>query len=76
MSIPTEKNTSLTSLKVTEKLSKYEDLEIEVKRMWGMKATKIPVVIGVLGLREIKIGLEKYIQQISGSIKIHEDHST
>ena len=58
MSIPTEKNTSLTSLKVTEKLSKYEDLEIEVKRMWGMKTTTIPIVIGVLGLQEIKIGLE------------------
>ena len=33
MSIPTEKN---TSVKVTEKLSKYKDLEIEIERMWGM----------------------------------------
>ena len=32
MSIPTEKN---TSVKVTERLSKYKDLEIEVQRMWG-----------------------------------------
>ena len=30
MTIPTEKN---TSLKVTEKLSKYRDLEIEIERM-------------------------------------------
>ena len=30
MSIPTEKN---TSVKVTERLSKYKDLEIEVQRM-------------------------------------------
>ena len=59
MSIPTEKN---TSVKVTEKLSKYKDLEIEIERMWGMKATTIPVVIGALGL--IKKGLEKYTKQM------------
>ena len=67
MSIPTEKN---TSVKVTEKLSKYKDLEIEIERMWGMKATTIPVVIGALGL--IKKGLEKHIKQIPGNIKITE----
>ena len=50
MSIPTEKN---TSVKVSEKLSKYKDFEIEVEQMWGMKATTIPVVIGALGLINI-----------------------
>ena len=67
MSIPTEKN---TSVKVTEKLSKYKDLEIEIERMWRMKATTIPVVIGALGL--IKKGLEKYTKQIPSNIKISE----
>ena len=67
MSIPTEKN---TSVKVTEKLSKYKDLEIEIERMWGMKDTTIPVVIRALGL--IKKGLEKYTKQIPGNIKIRE----
>ena len=67
MAIPCEKN---TSVKVTEKLSKYKDLEIEIERMWGMKATTIPVVIGALGL--IKKGLEKYTKQIPGNIKISE----
>ena len=51
---------------VTEKLSKYKDLELEIERMWGVTTT-IPVVIGALGL--IKKGLEKYIQQITGNIK-------
>ena len=58
------------SVKVTEKLSKYKDLEIQIERMWGMKATTIPVVIRVLGL--IKKGLEKYTKQIPGNIKISE----
>ena len=38
----TEKN---TSVKITERLSKYKDLEIKVERMWGVKATTILVVI-------------------------------
>ena len=67
MSIPTERN---TSLKTTEKLSKYKDLEIEIQKMWGMKTTTIPVVIGALGL--IKKGMEKYVKQIPGNIKVHE----
>ena len=53
MSIPTEKN---TSGKVTERLSKYKDLEIEIERMWGMKPTTIPVVIGALGLKKNGLG--------------------
>ena len=51
MSIPTEKN---ILVKVTEKLSKYKDLEIEVERMWEMKATTIPVVIGTLRLIKLR----------------------
>ena len=42
ISISTEKN---TSVKVTERLSKYKDLEIKVERMWGVKATTVLVVI-------------------------------
>ena len=47
MAVPSDRN---TSLKTTEKLSKYKDLEIKATRMWGMKTETIPVVIGVLGL--------------------------
>ena len=67
LSIPTDRN---TSVKVTEKLSNYKDLEIEIELMWGMKATTIPVVIGDLGL--VKKGMEKYNQKIPGNIKIQE----
>ena len=41
VSIPSDKN---TSVKIVEKLSKCNDLEIEIERMWGMKTTTVPVV--------------------------------
>ena len=44
MTIPLNTN---TSVKTTEKLTK--DLEIEVERMWGLKTTTLPVVMGALG---------------------------
>ena len=46
-----------TSIKTTEKLSKYRDLGIKIEKMWGMNATTILVVIGPLGL--VKKGMEK-----------------
>jgi len=51
-------------------MSKYKDLEIEIERMWEMKTTKIPALIGALEL--IKNGMDKYIQKISGDTKIQE----
>ena len=58
MSIPTEKN---TSVKVTEKLSRPRN---EIERMWGMKVTTIPEVIGALEL--IKRGLGEIHQTNPG----------
>ena len=67
MTVPSERNVSIKEL---EKLSKYKDLEIEITRMWGMKTTTIPVVIGALGL--IKKGLENRVKLIPGAPAIHE----
>ena len=67
VSILTDRN---NSVKGTEKLSKYKDLEIDIDWVWGMKTTTVPVVIGALGL--IKKGLEKYIQKISCNIQIKD----
>ena len=58
MVVPSDRN---TSVKVTEKLSKYKDLEIETSRMWGMRTEMIPVIIGALGT--IKKGLEIYLEE-------------
>ena len=35
--------------KEQEKLSRYQDLKIEVARLWERKATVVPVVVGALG---------------------------
>jgi hypothetical protein len=66
MAISSELN---TSVKVTEKLSKYKGLEIEINRMWGTKTTTILVIIGGQGL--VKKGMEKYTDEILGNINIH-----
>ena len=53
-----------------EKLSKYNDLEIEINRMWDMRTEAIPVVVGGLGL--IKKGLDKVTSRIPGNISTNE----
>ena len=47
MSVPNDTN---VSLKIFEKLSKYKDLEIELTKIWHMKATALPVAIVALGM--------------------------
>ena len=67
MTIPLDSN---TSVKTTEKLDKYKDLEIEVERMWGLKTTTVPVVMGALV--NIKKDMENYTNKIPDNINIHE----
>ena len=69
--IPSDNN---TSTKVSEKRSKYKDLEIEITRMWQMKTEIIPVVIGALGM--IKKGSEKVVREILGKINPWEIQKT
>ena len=59
MAITAERN---TFVKMTDKLSKYKNLEIEISTMWGLKTKTVPVVIEVLGL--VKKGLGKYVEII------------
>ena len=67
MSVPTDKNVSAN---VFEKLSKYKDLEIEIEKMWQLKTTTIPVVVGALGL--IKKGTIDYLKKIPGEPSLSE----
>ena len=52
--------------KEMEKITKYQDLKVEVERLWEKKATVVPVVIGALGaipkdlIKHLKtLGLDK-----------------
>ena len=62
MSVPSDRN---ISAKVFEKLAKYKDLEIEVEKMWRLKTTTIPVVVGSLGL--IKKGTNQFLEKSPGN---------
>ena len=66
ITIPLDTN---TSVKTTEKLIKYKDLEIEVERMWGLKTTIVLVVMGALGT--IKKDMENYSNKIPGNKNIY-----
>ena len=48
-------------IKESRKRDKYLDLASELKRLWNMKVTMIPVVIGALGTvpKELERGLEE-----------------
>jgi hypothetical protein len=61
MAVPTDKN---VAVKEFNKIQKYKDLGIEIAKMWKLKPTTIPVIIGALGV--IKKGTEKFIDMIPG----------
>ena len=67
MAVPSDRN---IAAKEVEKISKYNDLEIEVSRMWKTKTTVTPLVIGALGI--IRKGVNRYIERIPGNIKVEE----
>ena len=58
------------SAKKFEKLSKYEDLQIEVERMWQLKTSIIPIVVVTLGL--VKKGTAKHLEKDPGKQNLAE----
>ena len=50
--------------KEAEKLTKYKDLEIEIKRMWSLKTKIIPLIIGATGV--ISKSVVKFVEEIPG----------
>ena len=57
-------------LKTAEKLTKYKELEIELKKCWKLTSVEIiPVIVGALGT--VSTDLKKYLNLISENLDIN-----
>jgi len=60
--------------KEAERILKYEDLTIEIQRMWNVKTKVIPVIIGVTGT--ISKSFRKYMSNVPGKHEVKELQKT
>ena len=67
VSVPSDQN---TSTKVTENISKYKDLKIEITKIRRVKTEIVPVIVGELAI--MSKGMEYNLEKISGAININE----
>ena len=67
VAIPEDRN---VIKKEVEKLLKYKDLIIEIKRMWNVKTKVILVITGATGT--ISKSLRQYLSNIPGKYEIKE----
>ena len=67
MSVPSDRN---IAVKEFDKLSKYKDLEIEIQKMWHLKTTIVPVIVGALGV--VKKSMQEHIDKIPGQPLLQE----
>ncbi|KAJ8029456.1 hypothetical protein HOLleu_28849 [Holothuria leucospilota] len=61
VAIPLDKN---IRGKEAEKTQKYQDLKLEIQKLWDVKAEVIPIVIGALGA--VSTSLEGHLQRAPG----------
>ena len=60
--------------KEAEKILKYEDLTIEIQRMWKLKIRVIPIILGATGT--ISKSFRKYISNIPGNHEVKDLQKT
>jgi len=60
--------------KEAQKILKYKDLTIEIRRMWNVKTKVIPVIIGTTGT--ISMSFIKYVSNIPGKHEVKELQKT
>ena len=56
-------------LKESEKEDKYQDLARELKQLWNMKVTVIPIVIGAFGIATKGFVLELEYLKLTGQME-------
>jgi hypothetical protein len=57
-----------------EKILKYKDLTIEIRRIWNVKTRVIPVIIGATGT--ISKSFRKYVSTVPGNYEVKELQKT
>ena len=67
MAEPTNKT---YKVKEYNKIGEYKDLEIKIEKIWHLKTTTVPVIIGTLSMD--KKGRDKHIKKISVSSSLYE----
>ncbi|KAL1447369.1 hypothetical protein WDU94_013907 [Cyamophila willieti] len=67
VSVPADTN---IDKKEAEKRLKYRNLAIEIERMWGMKCSVVPVIIGALGC--VPQSLERNLAMLPGKLNLSE----
>ena len=66
ISIPHDIN---IAVKERDKRLKYQDLRVEIERMWNVKAEVTPVIIGHTGM--VKKGIKRLINKISPNLQVY-----
>ena len=59
-------------IKESKKRDKYSDLDRELKMLWKMKLTVIPIVVGAFGI--VPKGLQRKLEELEWKNRDHPDH--
>jgi len=71
VAIPADRN---VMQKEAEKKLKYKSLFIEIQRMWNLKCTIVPVIIGATGI--VTRSLRKNLEAVPGKHSIDSQQKT
>ena len=66
IAVPRDQNVKVKKL---EKITKYQDLRLQVQKLWNVKATVIPIVFGALGT--VSGELDNYLETTGMPIVIN-----